>query len=286
MSIIKSIVAEVIAGYKYHASPKTFFGINLRQLDEEQLTYELRDAVNFSSLKDYEDFIDERAELEAKLEEREDEAAKEIEKKKLAFEQEIIEAKAAFDHNLGLKTVAFEREQELKKLEMEHNEQLFVTDSKFTKAFIEAELLNARKAHDAEIEAQKSAFAAELKAATETMEAEVAHVKTIAQAEIDKARAESEILYTYDATILAKKMQSEISDRYDALVQIASKYEAMEELIARIEADKAYFQSFAEARVNRSEDVTDALVDTLKTKAATPVTVNVSECKKDSKKNK
>jgi len=258
--------------------------MNLQQVNKDELIDSLEASLNASGLRGYIDFVKNRDESMEQFKTHLREQEELLKKKADAFTQEVVEARAAFDHKLELDRIDFERAQELKKLEMEHNEKMFVADSKFTKEFIENELNNAATIHDSELEQQKAAFESELLAAKALMESEIENARTIAQAEIVKTKAEAEILYTYDATILAKKMQTEVSDKYDELLEIANKYDAAQELIARIEADKEYFKSFSEARVERSEDVTDALIGKLPTKECAPVTVNVSEVKK-AKKN-
>lgn len=284
-TLVKDIATSTIQNYSYEVKPRTFFGMKLDKIDKDILIDALKNALRNSKIQNYEDFLENQAKIEAELAGKEKEFIADIQKRTAAFEQEMKEAKEAFDHDLKLKELSFDRESELRKLAMAHDEQLFISESKFTKEIIEKELINERMKHNSELENQKAQFEQELKIANESMQKELTHAKAIADAEIKKAKVESEILYTYDATVLAKKMRTEVTKKYEELLEIAHKYAAAQELISRLEEDKAYFQTFAEARVDRSEDVTDSIIDKLSSKTPAPVTVNVTEIKKSKKNN-
>lgn len=297
MSKIASTIAkEIVSNYSANATLPTFFGIELGKIDKDTLEYSVKRAINMSDLNKVEEFEDRAEELNQELVKKQEELDEFLAKKQAAFELEMTEAKAAFDHALALKETEFARAQEIKNLSMEHTEKLFVTESGFTKEFLATEMANARKIHDSEIATlkakndadiatQTAKFAQELTAAQELAQSQIAHNKAIADAEIEKAKQESSIKYTYDRSVLEQLVKSEVATRYDELLKIAYAYESRELLLAKLEEDKEYFKNFSTERVERSENVTDLLIEKIKTSECKPVVVNVTEVKKGKKNN-
>lgn len=280
--IINSIVTGTIKNYSRTAPKNTFFGIKLDNVDKETLTDALVNALDYSKLADFEHFVQNETEIKDKQNKNITEVEESLAKKQAKFAEEMTEAKAAFDHKLALQELDLQRAHELQSKAMAHNEAIFVADSAFTKEFISKELANAKMISDADISTKTARFTAELGEAKSLAASAQSHADTVAAAQIAKAKAESEILYSYDITVLTKKVKTEVSDRYDALLAIANKFEGMEELLAVITADKEYFKNFSVERVERSEDVTDALIEKLN-KGEKAVTINMTEIKKAKK---
>ncbi len=277
--LIKNIAKQANRNYQNLATPNTFFGIELGKLDNEALANAIENAIKYSDMLNALIYIENQEEIDKANAKKQAEFNEKSEKEAKKFHEEITEAKAAFDHKLALQELELARSHELQTKAMAHNEAIFVADSAFTKEFISKELANAKMISDADIATKTARFTAELAEAKALADSAQSHADTIAAAQIAKAKAESEILYSYDITVLTKKVKTEVSDRYDALLAIANKFEGLEELLAVIKEDKEYFKNFSVERVERSEDVTDALIEKLN-KGEKAVTVNVSEIKK------
>lgn len=280
--IIKDIAVNATKLYKRNASKNTFFGIELNPADSETLLDAIEVSLERTDLSTAIDYLENQEEIAKANHKKQQEFDADFEKQSAKLKEEMVEAMAAFNHKLELQELDLARKHELQEKAMAHNEAIFVADSAFTKEYLSAELANAKMISDADITAKTARFTAELAEAKSLAASAQATADTIAEAKIAKAKAESEILYSYDITVLTKKVKTEVSDRYDALLAIANKYEANQELLAVITADKEYFKNFSVDRVERSEDVTDALIEKLN-KGEKAVTVNVTEVKKGKK---
>ena len=281
---LKKLATSVASTYVRKA-PKSFFKPKIdTDLLEDIIVDEIDRKLPYSLAIQVMEWDDEFQDKFAKEQEEQTVA---LAKKTEAFDTELTEARAEFQHGLQLEKLAFDREVELKKWAMTHEEAVFVQDSKYTKEIVDKELANAKAIQEQEIATVSAKFAAELQSATELAASNATHAKTISDAAIAKAKAEANILYAYDSVVLEKRIKTEVADKYDELLALVVKCQTKEaslnDLVERLTADKSYFQSFSEARVDRSENVTDKLVDKINCKESPAIVQNFTEVKKEKK---